>query len=227
MTVKEVVAEGLRVHAKHSEAEINRKVRVALQAVGLSARDAARYPHMFSGGQQQRIAFARALVLNPKFIVLDEPTSALDVSIQATLLNLLKRLQNEFHLTYILISHDIRAIRALADRMAVMYLGRIVEEGPADLILSNPVHPYTKALLSAVPVPDPNRSILQLPLLGGDVPDPSNVPPGCPFHPRCPMAQPNCSRYLPLLEPVNEEGQRVACPPSLEQLLPGYEAWVR
>lgn len=220
MSVKELVAEGLRAHAAFRQIEINRKVSGVLQAVGLSGRDIMRYPHMFSGGQQQRIAFARMLVLNPLFVVLDEPTSALDVSIQATLLNLLKRLQTEFSLTYILISHDVRAIRALADRVAVMYLGKIVEEGPTERVLTRPIHPYTKALLAAVPVPDPNRSILDLPLLTGDVPDPSNIPRGCAFHPRCPMAQPNCRVFVPQLEFANE-AHRVACPPALQQILPG------
>ncbi len=209
MSVKELVAEGLRAHSAFREVEVDRKVRAALQAVGLSERDVMRYPHMFSGGQQQRIALARMLVLSPKFVVLDEPTSALDVSIQATLLNLLKRLQTEFSLTYILISHDIRAIRALADRVAVMYLGKIVEQGVTDRILSNPIHPYTKALLSAVPIPDPSRRRKRL-LVPGEIPSAVNPPPACRFHPRCPFVFDRCRVETPRLMEI-EKGHYVAC----------------
>ncbi|MCZ7571247.1 MAG: ATP-binding cassette domain-containing protein [Ardenticatenaceae bacterium] len=225
-TVRDVVAEGLRVHLRNNGQQMDEKIRAALKAVGLSPKDALRYPHMFSGGQQQRIGIARALVLNPSVMVLDEPTSALDVSVQAKILNLLKRLQSEFNLTYILISHDMRAVRSMADTVAIMYLGRIVEQGPTEQIFQNPIHPYTQALLSAVPVPDPTKSLNDLIHVTGEVPDPSKMPSGCRFHPRCPLAQPECRQFDPPLVEV-EADSWVACPPAVEKIKPGESGWAR
>jgi oligopeptide/dipeptide ABC transporter ATP-binding protein len=202
MQIKAIVSEGLRVRLSHRREDIEAKVVAALRAVGLSEKDGQRYPHMFSGGQQQRIGIARSLILNPTLIVLDEPTSALDVSIQAKLLKLLRQLQLTFNLTYILISHDMRSIRAMADTVAVMYLGRIVERGPTESIFQNPVHPYTRALHSAVPVADPDRRLEDLLHLEGEVGQISSRPEGCVFHPRCYMAQTECSRHIPSLESV-------------------------
>ena len=224
MQVKDIVAEGLRVHYKKRAIDIDAKVIEALRAVGLNERDSQRYPHMFSGGQQQRIAIARALVLNPALIVLDEPTSALDVSIQAKLLKLLKGLQTDFHLTYVLISHDMRVIRAMADRVAVMYLGKIVEQGPTERIFNDPIHPYTQALLSAVPKADPTKPVGDFVQLKGEAADPSNRPSGCVFHPRCSLAQPLCRQYSPPLE-MAEGDHWVACPPGLQKTVPGHQGW--
>lgn len=211
MQVKQTVAEGLRVHCDKGEVDINAKVVEALQAVGLSEKDSRRYPHMFSGGQQQRIGVARALVLNPTLLVLDEPTSALDVSIQARLFNLLERLQTEFDLSYLLITHDMRAIRAMVDRVAVMYLGRILEQGPTERVFQKPLHPYTQALLSAVPVADPTKPLADLIQLQGEVTDPSNIPAGCRFRPRCVRAVISiCDSNEPELVHIEEE-HYVAC----------------
>lgn len=186
MTVREIVAEGLRVHyPRKGQIDMGGKVKAALEAVGLSHKDAARYPHMFSGGQQQRIGVARALILNPSLMVLDEPTSALDASVQAKLFNLFSHLRAGFDLTFLFISHDMRAIRAMSDRTAVMYLGKILEEGSTESIFEDPRHPYTKALMSALPLPDPTRPLTELVKITGEPPDPSNIPPGCRFEPRC------------------------------------------
>ncbi len=201
MTVGETIGEGLRVHALVPEAKRAERVAELLDTVGLAPDHAARYPHEFSGGQRQRIGIARALALEPRLVVADEPVSSLDVSIQAQILNLLLELQRRFALAYLFISHDLRVVRHLSRRVAVMYLGRVVERGPADAMYARPQHPYTEALLSAVPVPDPARKRARI-VLSGDVPSPIAPPPGCPFHPRCPKAQAVCSAERPALREV-------------------------
>jgi len=186
-------------------------VRELLQVVGLNPNWVNRYPHEFSGGQRQRIGIARALALNPKFIVADEPISALDVSIQAQVLNLLSDLQDQFNLTYLFIAHNLSAIRHISTRVAVMYLGHIVELGTAQQVYDTPQHPYSIALLSASPVPDPDVELSRKRIiLTGDVPSPVNPPSGCPFHPRCWKAQAICREVTPALEPKST-GQLAAC----------------
>jgi oligopeptide/dipeptide ABC transporter ATP-binding protein len=203
MRVGDAVAEGIEIHRLARGAEIGRRVAALLEEVGLDPTYASRYPHEFSGGQRQRIGIARALAVEPAFIVCDEPVSALDVSVQAQVLNLLGDLQRDRGLSYLFIAHDLAVVRQLAHRIAVMYLGRIVEEGPADAVLRRPRHPYTVALLSAVPEPDPGRRRTRI-VLTGDVPSPSAPPPGCPFHPRCwhPRRDERCRRERPPLRPV-------------------------
>jgi len=211
MTVGGIIAEPLEIHNIAKGKEKDEKVREMLRIVGLNPYFANRYPHEFSGGQRQRIGVARALVLDPEFIVCDEPISALDVSIQAQIINLLEDLQSRYNLTYLFIAHDLAVVRHISDRVAVMYVGKIVEMADRNDLYENPLHPYTKALLSAVPIPDPtierrrSRIILQ-----GDVPSPVNPPSGCRFHPRCPFARPNCSEAEPQLEEA-APGHRVAC----------------
>jgi len=184
-TVGGIVSEGLKVFERGAgRAAIRERVAELLRTVGLSPDAASRYPHEFSGGQRQRIGIARALALNPKFIVCDEPVSALDVSIQAQVINLLQELQERFGITYLFIAHDLSVVRHISDEIAVMYLGWIVERGPADAVCDEPLHPYTRALLSAVPVPDPGAARARI-LLEGDVPTPVDPPPGCRFCPRC------------------------------------------
>ena len=195
-SVGRMVGEPLRVHGLASGKTANRRVRELLEIVGLPADAATRYAHEFSGGQRQRIGIARALAVNPDFIVADEPVSALDVSIQAQIINLLENLQSEFDLTYLFIAHDLAVVKHISDRIAVMYLGSIVEVSPADELYDNPLHPYTISLLSAVPIPDPvverQRETI---LLAGDLPSPANPPPACRFHTRCPYIQPTrCTR---------------------------------
>jgi peptide/nickel transport system ATP-binding protein len=187
-------------------------VRELLQTVGLPADAASRYPHEFSGGQRQRIGIARALAVNPDFIVADEPVSALDVSIQAQIINLLENLQQEFDLTYLFIAHDLAVVRHISDRIAVMYLGTVVEVSPADDLYENPLHPYTISLLSAVPIPDPEvEEKRETILLAGDLPSPANPPSGCRFHTRCPYVQPTrCKDEPPALRQL-AEGHTVAC----------------
>jgi oligopeptide/dipeptide ABC transporter ATP-binding protein len=175
----------------------------------LNSYFANRYPHEFSGGQRQRIGIARSLALNPKLVICDEPVSALDVSIQAQVLNLLKRLQEQFDLTYLFIAHNLAVVAHISDRVGVMYLGKMMEIGGARRITENPIHPYTKALISAIPVPEPGRTRNRI-ILQGDVPSPANPPSGCRFHPRCPSVQPICREVEPLLE-EKEPNHWVAC----------------
>ena len=198
--VAEIVADPLRVHRIGNRRERRRRVADLLETVGLSPKNANRYPREFSGGQRQRIGIARALALQPRMIVADEPVSALDVSIQAQILNLFDDLQEQFGLTYLFIAHDLGVIRHVSHRIAVMYLGKIVEIAPADALYAQPVHPYTEALLSAVPVPDPDLSARRRRLiLRGDVPSPLSPPPGCRFHTRCPYATDVCRTDEPPL----------------------------
>ena len=207
--VGDAIADAFGIHGLLTSAERRETVAELLATVGLRREHAARYPHEFSGGQRQRIAIARALALKPRLIVADEAVSALDVSIQAQIVNLLMRLQADYRLTYVFISHDLGIVRLLSDRLAVMYLGRIVELGDAERIFTRPLHPYTRALLAAVPRPDPARRGQRL-TLGGEPPSPIDPPPGCPFHTRCPNAQPRCRAEAPMLEALEPDHQ-VAC----------------
>jgi peptide/nickel transport system ATP-binding protein len=209
-SVGRIVGEPLRVFGMR-RGETSTRVRELLEIVGLPSDAVGRYPHEFSGGQRQRIGVARALALNPEFIVADEPVSALDVSIQAQIINLMEELQDELGLTYLFIAHDLAVVRHISDRIAVMYLGKIVEVAPSDGLYDNPLHPYTITLLSSIPIPDPEiekkRTAIRV---EGDMPSPANPPPACRFHTRCPFAQPTrCAEDEPLLRPL--EGHFVAC----------------
>ena len=210
-SVGRTIAEPLRVHGIAKGGEASARVREILEVVGLPPDAANRYPHEFSGGQRQRVGLARALSLNPSLVVCDEPVSALDVSIQAQIVNLLEHLQKEFGLTYLFIAHDLAVVRHISDRIAVMYLGKIVEVAPADDLYDNPLHPYTLTLLSAIPIPDPaverNRRAIRV---QGDLPSPANPPAACRFHTRCPFVQPTrCRDEEPLLRTL--DGHLVAC----------------
>src|SRR5438105_5188362 len=211
-SVGRIVGEPLRVHGMAGGRDVSKRVRELLQVVGLPQDAASRYPHEFSGGQRQRIGVARALAVNPDFIVCDEPVSALDVSIQAQIINLLEELQEDFQLTYLFIAHDLAVVRHISDRIAVMYLGTIVEISPADDLYVNPLHPYTISLLSAVPIPDPVVERQRQPiLLAGDLPSPANPPAACRFHTRCPFVQPTrCREEIPALRKLSS-GHEVAC----------------
>lgn len=212
-SVESLLVEGLRAHGLDTDPEeTRRKLKDLLASVGLPSNALRKYPHEFSGGQRQRIGIARALALHPDLIVADEPVSALDVSVQAQVINLLKDLQEEFGLTYVVIAHDLAVVRHISDRIGVMYLGALVEESDADTLYEQPLHPYTKALLSAIPVPDPvvEDSREQI-LLSGDLPSPADPPSGCRFHTRCPWKQQTrCDTERPALREVGE-GHRVAC----------------
>lgn len=208
-TVEKILEEPLIVHGIGNAKERKKKVHEYLEIVGLSSYHAKRYPHQFSGGQRQRIGIARALMTNPKLIIADEPVSALDVSIQAQVLNLMQKLQEDLKLTYIFIAHDLGVVRHISDRVGVMYLGRLVEIAESELLYAEPLHPYTQALLSAVPIPDPQFEREQL-LLTGDIPSPSNPPTGCTFHTRCPHAMEKCKQVIPMLQQV-KTGHSVAC----------------
>jgi oligopeptide/dipeptide ABC transporter ATP-binding protein len=211
MAIGRAVREGIEVHKLAEGKEADRRVAALLEEVGLPADAVGRYPHEFSGGQRQRAGIARALAVEPEFVVCDEPVSALDVSVQAQVLNLLADLQARRGLSFLFISHDLAVIRHIAPRIAVMYVGRIVEEGPSDRLYAQPLHPYTQALLSAVPVPDPKSKRARI-ILAGEPPSAVHPPPGCPFHPRCqhPAKDATCSTVRPELREL-EPGRRVAC----------------
>jgi oligopeptide transport system ATP-binding protein len=210
MTVGAIIGEALIIHKlTKNRHEFEERVVELLERVGLGADHMRRYPHEFSGGQRQRIGIARALAVSPRLIVCDEPVSALDVSIQAQVVNLLEDLQQEFSLTYLFIAHDLSVVEHISTRVAVMYLGRIVEIASASDLYTAPLHPYTEALLSAVPIPDPSVKRRRI-MLEGDVPSPIRPPPGCHFHPRCPRALPVCAAEAPVLKEI-APGHIVAC----------------
>ena len=211
-TVGRIISEPFRIHETIPKDKIKGEVQELMELVGLNAEHYNRYPHAFSGGQRQRIGVARALALRPKLIVCDEPVSALDVSIQAQIINLLEDLQEELKLTYLFIAHDLSVVKHVSDRVAVMYLGRIVETAPGDTLYRYPKHPYTGALLSAVPLPDPKAAAAKKRIiLEGDVPSPIDPPSGCRFHPRCPRAQfPQCKEVDPPLK-LHHADQMAAC----------------
>ena len=210
MNVEQIVGEALRIHGLANGESLRTKVKELIERVGLLETHLGRFPHEFSGGQRQRIGIARALALNPDFIVCDEAVSALDVSIQAQVINLLQELQDELGLSYLFIAHDLSVVRHISDRVAVLYLGRIVEIGTCDQLFNSPHHPYTQALLSAIPVPIPKQKKERV-VLEGDVPNPINPPPGCHFHPRCRFATDACKTGSPPATTQVAEGHHVAC----------------
>ena len=212
MTVGNIVSEPLKTHKMGEAGDRKRRVQELLEVVGLNPEHYNRYPHEFSGGQRQRIGVARAIALNPKLIICDEPVSALDVSIQAQVVNLLQDLQKEFDLTYVFIAHDLSVVKHISDRVAVMYLGKIVEIADRAALYGQPRHPYTASLLSAIPIPDPHKEReRRRVVLTGDVPSPATPPPGCHFHTRCPRVQDYCKENEPGLEPQEKEAHRAAC----------------
>jgi oligopeptide/dipeptide ABC transporter ATP-binding protein len=204
MNIGDIVAEPLFVHGMGTKSERTDKVAEVLNKVGLEPAYMQRFPHEFSGGQRQRIGIARVLTLNPKLIIADEPVSALDVSIQAQIINLMVRLQEEFHMSYLFVSHDLAVVEHISDRVAIMYLGKIVEIAPSHAIYSCPRHPYTQSLLSAIPIPDP-KSETERTILQGDIPNPANPPSGCTFRTRCPLADKICSQEVPEMIEVGEK----------------------
>jgi len=209
MTVNQIIGDLMDIHKMYQGSEKNERISYLLDKVGLTPEQGRRYPHEFSGGQRQRIGIARALALNPQFIIADEPVSALDVSIQAQIINLLVDLQNEFDLSYMIIAHDLAVVEHICDRIVVMYLGNVMEMASYKNIYLNPKHPYTKALLSAIPVPDPNVKKSRI-ILKGDVPSPINPPNGCPFHPRCAYKLEICDKEKPELKDIGGD-HYVAC----------------
>ena len=209
MTIKKIVSEPLRVNKMAGEKDLEKKVLTLLERVGLTKDHLNRFPHEFSGGQKQRIGIARALATDPEFIVLDEPTSSLDVSVQAQVLNLLKDLQRDLGISYLFISHDLSVVKHLSDRIAVMYAGKIVETCPSEKLFAEPKHPYTQALISAIPIPDPDYVANRI-ALTGEVPSPVKPPTGCRFHPRCAYAMPQCEKIEPELVDIGNE-HIVAC----------------
>lgn len=222
MTVGRIIAEPLKINRSLSGRALRDRVAELLSLVGMQPRHANRYPHAFSGGQRQRIGIARALALNPEFVVCDEAVSALDVSIQAQVLNLLGQLQQDLHLTYLFISHDLSVVEHISDRVAVMYVGRLVEIAPTEQLFGTPKHPYTEALISAVPQPDPRRRDEPI-TLAGDVPNPANPPSGCRFHTRCPYAEAICAEKDPPLRDLGN-GRYAACHFAEEPNLTGSAA---
>lgn len=215
MTVGGTIGEPLLIHGKARGAALQERVGRLLEQVGLSREAATRYPHEFSGGQRQRVGIARAIALEPDLLICDEPTSALDVSIRAQIINLLEELQQRHQLSYLMISHDMGAVRHISDEVAVMYLGKIVERAPTDVLYEAPAHPYTRVLISAIPLPDPTRRRPRVVATDDEIPSPINIPSGCPFHPRCPLyalkGKPEeCRSVLPLLRPVAEDPKRLA-----------------
>jgi peptide/nickel transport system ATP-binding protein len=209
MTIFNIIAAPLRIHKIAEGQELEDRVAELMRQVGLRPEHMRRYPHAFSGGQRQRIVIARALALNPRFIVADEAVSALDVSIRAQILNLMLELQDKFDLTYLFISHDLSVVEYIADRVVVMYVGQVVEIAPTEELFSEPKHPYTEALMSAIPKADPRLHSKRL-ILEGEIADPANPPMGCYFHPRCPYAQPRCKTETPQLRPIGQD-RMVAC----------------
>ncbi|MBM3163580.1 MAG: ATP-binding cassette domain-containing protein [Chlorobi bacterium] len=211
ITVGQMLQEVLAVHRIARGEAARKRTLELLDIVGLNREYAERYPHEFSGGQRQRVGIARALAVRPRFIICDEPVSALDVSIQSQIINLLRDLQREFDLTYLFIAHDLSVVEYISDRVAVMYLGKVVEIASSEELYTNPKHPYTQALLSAIPVPEPDSKRKRI-LLKGDLPGPMSIPSGCSFHPRCPVAKPECSRTEPRLLPQGDDASHpVSC----------------
>lgn len=209
MTVRRIIEEPLRIHTQLSRKEKDAAILSLLDKIGIGAEDLPKYPHEFSGGQRQRIGIARALVLKPEFVICDEPVSALDMSIQAQILNLFKKMQKDFSLTYLFVSHDMSVVKHMSDRIAVMYLGKIVELASKQMLFTHTLHPYSVALMGAIPIPDPQvrrKSVL----LDGDLPSPINTPAGCSFHTRCPKAIPICRIQAPRLQEI-EDDHFVAC----------------
>ena len=211
MTVAQIISEPLQIHTKMSKSEMQDRVGWLLDKVGLQPEQAQRFPHEFSGGQRQRVGIARALATNPDLIICDEPVSALDVSIQAQVINLMMDLQDEFNLSYLFIAHDLSVVEHISDKILVMYLGNIVEMGDSAEVYHHPRHPYSRALLSSVPLPDPSQKDRKRIVLKGDIPTPINKPSGCAFRTRCPIAKPECSDDIPSLVDTDNE-HWVACP---------------
>lgn len=211
MTVRDIVGEGMKIHGKYSQAEMDEKVEELLQRVGLGKAHMSRFPHEFSGGQRQRIGIARALSVNPEFIICDEPVSALDVSIQAQVINMLRKLQDELGLTYLFVAHDLSVVKYISDRVVVMYLGTIVEEAPSDELYAHPLHPYTQVLLSAIPLADPHKTRQKERIqVKGEIPSPINPSDCCQFAERCPYATEQCRQEKPIMKEVGT-GHRAAC----------------